>query len=46
MWGNAEKGLAHDNERRDVKKGVWSQIVKIYPVIEHETMNEGVESVP
>ena len=38
-----EKGLAHDNEGRDVEDGVWSQIVEIQPVVEHETPHEGVE---
>ena len=43
MWGDVEKSLAHDNERRDMEDGVWSQIMKIQPIIEHEPPHKGGE---
>ena len=43
MWGDVEKSLAHDNERRDMEDGVWSQIMKVQPIIKHEPPHKGVE---
>ena len=43
MWRDAEEGLTHDDERRDVKERIWGQIVKIQPVLEHETPHERVK---
>ena len=43
MWRDAEEGLTHDDERQDVKERIWGQIVKIHPVVEHETPYKGVK---
>ena len=43
MGLDAEKGLAHDNKRRDVEDEVRGQIVEIHAVIEHDPPNEGME---
>ena len=46
MWRDAELGLAHDDECRDVEEGIGGQIVKIDPVIIHDAANERVEGKP
>ena len=43
MGPDAEKGLAHNDKRRDVEDEVRCQIMKIQPVIEHEPTDEWVE---
>ena len=44
MWGDAVEGLTHDDERRDVKDGIRSQIMEIEPVIEHKPSNKGIKA--
>ena len=44
VWGDAEEGLRHDDERRDVKDGIWSQIMEIEPVIERKPSNKGIKT--
>ena len=43
MGLDAEKGLAHDDKRRDVEDEVRGQIIEIQAVIKHEPPNEGME---
>ena len=43
MGLDAEEGLAHDDERRDVEDEVRGQIVEIQAVIKHEPPDEGME---
>ena len=43
MWVDVEKSLAHNDERRDMEDGVWSQIMQIQAVIEHEPPHKGIE---
>ena len=38
-----EKSLAHNNERRDMEDSVWSQIMKIQPIVEHQPPHKGIE---
>ena len=44
-WG-PEKGLAHDDERRDIEEGVGGKIMKIDPIVIHDSPNEQVEGKP
>ena len=44
VWGDAEEGFAHDDERRDVKDGIRSQIMEIEPVEEHKPSNKGIKT--
>ena len=46
VWGDTEKCLTHDDERRDVEEGIQGQIVEIQPVKVHETSDEGMEGEP
>ena len=43
MGLDAEEGLAHDDERRDVEDEIWGQIMEIQAVVEHEPRDKGVE---
>ena len=43
MGADAEKGLAHDDKRRDVEDEVRGQIVEIQALVEHEPPDEWVE---
>ena len=43
MGLDAEQGLAHDDERRDVEDEVRGQIVEIQAVVEHEPLDKWVE---
>ena len=40
---DAEEGLAHDDERRDVEDEVWGQIMEVQAVVEHEPPDEWVK---
>ena len=40
---DAEEGLAHDNERRDVEDEIGGQIMEIQAVVEHEPPDKWVE---
>ena len=43
MGADAEKGLAHDDKRRDVEDEVRGQIVEIQAIVEHEPPDKWVE---
>ena len=43
---DAEEGLAHDDERRDVEDEVQGQIMKVQPIVEHETTDEWMKGNP
>ena len=45
MWRDAEKGLAHNNESRDIEEGIRGQIVQIDPIIIHPAEEIGDERV-
>ena len=43
MGLDAEEVLAHDDKRRDVEDEIGGQIMKIQPVVEHESVDKRVE---
>ena len=43
---DAEEGLAHDNEHQDIEEGVRGKIVKIDPIVIHDSPNERVKGKP
>ena len=43
---DAEEGLTHNDERRDVEDEIRGQIMKVQPVVEHETTDEWMEGKP
>ena len=43
MRWDAEKGLAHDNERRDVEDEIRGQIMEIQAVVELESPDKGMK---
>ena len=43
MGLDAEEGLAHDDERRDVEDEIRGQIMEIQAVVEHEPPDKWVE---
>ena len=43
---NPEKGLAHDDERRDIEKRVGGKIMKINPIVIHDSTYKWVEGKP
>ena len=40
MGLDAEEGLAHDDEHRDVEDGIRGQIVEIQAIVEHEPLDK------
>ena len=46
MGPDAEESLTHDDERRNVEDEVRGQIMKVQPVLEHETADEWMEGKP
>ena len=46
MGPDAEVGLTHDDERRNVEDEVRGQIMKVQPIVEHETTDEWMEGKP
>ena len=43
---DAEKGLAQDNERRNVEDEIRGQIMNVQPIIEHKATDEWMEGKP
>ena len=43
---NPEEGLAHDDERRDIEKRVGGKIMKIDPIVIHDSTYKWVEGKP
>ena len=37
------KAFAHNNEQRDMEDGVWSQIMQIQAIVEHEPPHKRIE---
>ena len=43
MGPDAEESLTHDDERQNVEDEVWSQIMEVQDVVEHEPLEKWVE---
>ena len=46
MRRNPEKGLAHDDECRDIEERIGGKIMKIDPIVIHDSMNKWVKGKP